>query len=193
MICKWRIAMCIGVLLMFGTASAKEISFGGQVRPRAEFRDPVGAGYDVLTSMRARMQMVEKLDRGVDAFVQVQDVRLWGEEGNTLGDFNANNFDLHQGYVTLNGINESGLSIRVGRQAIVFGGQRLIGAVEWTQQGRVFDGLRATLKSERSTIDVIGIRLADATSVTHTANAYLMALLVRLMSICRRRASALCR
>ena len=71
---------------------AKEISFGGQVRPRGEFRDPVGAGYDVLTSMRARMQMVAKLDRGVDAFVQVQDVRLWGEEGNTLGDFNANNF-----------------------------------------------------------------------------------------------------
>ena len=174
MIFRWWVVMFIGILLMFGSVSAKEISFGGQVRPRAEFRDPVGAGYDVLTSMRVRAQMVAKLDRGVDAFVQIQDVRLWGEETNTLGDFDANNFDLHQGYVTLNKINDSGLSIRAGRQAISFGGQRLIGAVEWTQQGRVFDGVRATLKNERTTVDVIGIRLADATAgLPHKNNAYL--------------------
>jgi hypothetical protein len=166
------LVMCLGVLLMFGPALAKEISFGGQVRPRAEFRDPAGVGYDVFTSMRVRAQMVAKLDRNVDAFVQIQDVRLWGEEGNTLGDFKADKFDLHQGYVTLNKINDSGLSIRAGRQAIAFGGQRLVGSVEWTQQGRVFDGLRATIKSERSNIDIIGIRLAEASSATHAANAY---------------------
>ncbi|MDP6037581.1 MAG: alginate export family protein, partial [Candidatus Latescibacteria bacterium] len=170
--CKRMLVMCLGVLLMFGPALAKEISFGGQVRPRAEFRDPAGVGYDVFTSMRVRAQMVAKLDRNVDAFVQIQDVRLWGEEGNTLGDFKADKFDLHQGYVTLNKINDSGLSIRAGRQAIAFGGQRLVGSVEWTQQGRVFDGLRATIKSERSNIDIIGIRLAEASSATHAANAY---------------------
>ena len=170
---KIILGVVVGALCA-GSGVAKEVSFGGQIRPRAEFRDPVGTGYDMFTSMRVRAQMVAKLDRNVDAFVQIQDVRLWGEEGNTLGDFRADNFDLHQGYVTLSNIRESNVSIRVGRQAIAFGGQRLIGAVEWTQQGRVFDGVRATMKSERVTFNAIGIRLADATaSLVHGANAYL--------------------
>lgn len=153
--------------------SAKELTFGGQVRPRTEFRDPVGAGYDVFTSMRVRAQLLAKLDKNVDAFIQLQDVRLWGEATNTLGDFNADNFDLHQGYVTLNKINDTAVSIRAGRQAIALGGQRLIGAVEWTQQGRVFDGVRLMMKPQWGSVDVLGIRLSDATASTSNVNAYL--------------------
>lgn len=168
---KWIIL--ITLVMTSGITFAKEITLGGQIRPRAEFRNPVGGGYDTYTSMRVRAQLSANLDKSVDAFIQFQDVRLWGEETNTLGDFNANNFDLHQGYITLNNINDSALSIRAGRQAIAFGGQRLIGAVEWTQQGRVFDGLRVMLKPQWGTIDVLGIRLSDATAAGIATNAYL--------------------
>jgi hypothetical protein len=167
----WTIAII--VIFTSGFVSAKEITIGGQVRPRAEFRDPVGVGYDVLTSMRVRAQIAAKLDKNVDAFIQLQDVRLWGEETNTLGDFRADNFDLHQGYITLNNINDAAISIRAGRQAISFGGQRLIGAVEWTQQGRVFDGLRVMHKPQWGSVDVLGIRLSDATAAGISTNAYL--------------------
>lgn len=161
------------VLLTSGYASAKDITLGGQVRPRAEFRDPVGAGYDNLVSMRVRAQIAAKLDKNVDVLIQLQDVRLWGEETNTLGDFNADHFDLHQGYITLNNINDAPFSIRAGRQAISFGGQRLIGAVEWTQQARAFDGLRVMLKPQWGALDVLGIRLSDATAPGINSNAYL--------------------
>ncbi len=166
-----------GIIVMLmvstGIASAKEITVGGQIRPRAEFLDPVGGGYDTFTSMRIRAHINATLDKNVDAFIQFQDVRLWGEETNTLSDFNANNFDLHQGYVTLNTINNAPISIRAGRQAISLGGQRLIGAVEWTQQGRSFDGLRIMLKPQWGSVDVLGIRLSDATAAGITNNAYL--------------------
>ncbi|MBT4141294.1 MAG: alginate export family protein [Candidatus Latescibacteria bacterium] len=156
-----------------GFVSAKEITIGGQIRPRSEFRDPVSIGHDMFTSMRVRAQIAAKLDKNVDAFIQLQDVRLWGEEANTLGDYNANNFDLHQGYITLNNINDAPFSIRAGRQAIAFGGQRLIGSVEWTQQGRVFDGLRMMLKPQWGKVDVLAIRLFDATAAGINTNAYL--------------------
>ena len=164
----WMVGIVL--LLTCGPASSKELTFGGQIRPRFEFVDPVGSGYDMFTSMRVRAQMSAKLDKDVDAFIQFQDVRLWGEETNTLSDYSANNLDLHQGYVTLNQIGKSSLSLRAG---ISLGGQRLIGAVEWTQQGRVFDGVRAMVKPKWGNLDILGIRLSDASAAGIAANAYL--------------------
>ena len=45
----------------------------------------------------------------------------------------ANGLDLHQGYISL-GSQGDGLFGRFGRQEVNFGGQRLVGAVGWTQQ-----------------------------------------------------------
>ena len=36
-------------------------------------------------------------------------------------------------------------SARIGRQEIPFGGERLMGSVAWTQQGRSFDAVRTTI------------------------------------------------
>lgn len=164
------LVLVTAICWMATSARAKEIAVGGQVRPRMEVRDPVGTGYDTWTSMRVRAHIQARLDKQVEAFIQVQDVRIWGEETHTLGDYNADNFDLHQGYVTLR---QSSMSVRVGRQAISLGGQRLIGAVDWAQQGRAFDGVRATFAPHWGTVDVLGIRLWDATAPRLNTNAYL--------------------
>ncbi len=167
--------LAIAGLLVLGTSVevfAKEIQVGGQVRPRMEYLNPSGGGYDVWTSMRVRAQVKAVLDKDVDVFVQVQDVRIWGEETNTLNDYRADNFDLHQGYVTLNKIRGSGVSIRVGRQEISLGGQRLVGAVDWTQQARSMDGVRATLSPAWGSVDVLGIRLLDTSAAGIGSNAY---------------------
>ena len=112
----------------------KEIVWGGQIRPRYEFRDPFANNYDSFTSMRVRTQMVTSLDSDVDLMIQLQDVRLWGEEKNTLTDYSADKFDLHQGYVHLKKLGDGDHSLKIGRQIVALGGQRLIGAVEWTQK-----------------------------------------------------------
>jgi hypothetical protein len=87
---------------------------------------------------RARFSMLAELGRQVQIFVQLQDVRTWGEEINTLGDFSADGFDAHQAWAQLN--IGWGLSLRVGRQELNLDGQRLVGAVGWTEQARSFDG-----------------------------------------------------
>ena len=65
------------------TAVAQEVEIGGQIRPRAEFRDPVGSGSDGFVSMRVRAQISAKLARRVGVFIQVQSGSAGGHEGSS--------------------------------------------------------------------------------------------------------------
>jgi hypothetical protein len=47
--------------------------------------------------------------------------------------------DLHQGYVRLGGTKDLPLSLKVGRQELSYGDERLVGAFDWDNIGRVFD------------------------------------------------------
>lgn len=142
--------------------SAQDIVLGGQVRPRFESKDLGGDAVSrSLTSMRTRANLSAKLERQVTIFVQFQDVRVWGEETNTLGDFSADNLDLHQGYISAK-IGDGGwLTAKVGRQETNLGGQRLVGAVGWTQQGRSFDGVTLTTAKPWGSVHFLAYKLRE--------------------------------
>ena len=157
-----------------GGAHGRDLDFGGQVRTRFEFRDPSQMGIrDNHTSMRVRTHISASLDHDTGVYIQLQDVRLWGEETSTLGDFHADNLDLHQGYFEVRSLGGSPFSIRAGRQAISLGEQRLVGAVDWAQQGRAFDGVRVTGVLGSAKAYLLGIKLAEGTAAGISHNAYL--------------------
>jgi hypothetical protein len=147
------------------TAFAQEVDlkFGGQVRPRFEYRDPLplDGGAENFTSMRTRLDLRASMDDNLSAFIQIQDVRLWGSEGNTLGDFAANGLDIHQAYIDLGKAVDGGFMGRFGRQEVNFGGQRLVGSVNWAQQARSFDGIRVGSGGSVGNIDVFAAKLSD--------------------------------
>jgi hypothetical protein len=58
-------------------------------------------------------------------------------------------FDLRQGYVRLGGTDALPLSLKVGRQELVYGDERLVGSFDWDNIGRTFDA--AKLHFEQST------------------------------------------
>lgn len=97
-------------------------------------------------SQRARLGLGVKFLSRYQVFIQLQDVRLWGSETNTLGDFSADGFDLHQGWAQAD--IWKGLSLRIGRQSFAYDDHRLVGTVDWTQQGRSFDAARLIWKSK---------------------------------------------
>ena len=111
----------------------------------------------------------------VRVFAQVQDVRTWGSEVNpanggegTLFDYSANNLDMHQGYGEV--ISPFGPSFRLGRQEIDWHGQRLIGAVAWTDQARSFDAARLVYSGDNAGAEVFYALMLDRpTSATDTA------------------------
>lgn len=157
--------------------AAQELTWGGQVRVRGEVRDPTpGIGGDgiTFTSMRTRASLLAALDGDVSIFIQLQDVRLFGEERSTLADFSADGLDLHQGYIDL-GSPGDGLFGRFGRQEVQFGGERLIGAVGWTQQGRAFDGARLEGAGGFGVVRLLGARLSNDVSPFVDQDAVLIA------------------
>ncbi|MBT8488456.1 MAG: alginate export family protein [Gemmatimonadetes bacterium] len=143
---------------------AQEVTLTGQVRPRFEFRDPVAGGLDDFTSMRVRLGVDALIERGLSVFVQVQDVRIWGEESHPLFDFSADALDLHQGYLRYRGEEWGWLTTMVGRMETNLGGQRLLGAVDWTQQGQSFDGLRFDVEVGRTDWVFLAFAVSDDTA-----------------------------
>ncbi len=158
-------------LLMVGVSlplDAQEVTLGGQLRPRFEFRKPAANGDDGFTSMRARVNLSALLERNIRVFLQIQDVRLFGEEKGTLSDFRADNFDLHQGYIEINHNGDAGIDLRVGRQEVSLGGERLVGPVGWTQQGQAFDGARARYVWPTGSVNVLAFKTGEASSAAVT-------------------------
>jgi hypothetical protein len=148
-------------------AQKPEITFAGQVRPRLESRAAGRDTRETFTSMRVRAQLQAIPVDGTRIFIQLQDVRMFGEEANTLGDFSADAFDLHQGYVELGFGTGHPSELRIGRQAMALGEERLVGAVEWTQQGRSFDGARFTATSLGPlTLDLFAMKVQEESSET---------------------------
>lgn len=173
--------LVVAALLLPGAAAAQTqdvtVTLGGQVRIRGEGRDPFAGGDgggNSFTSMRARASLAAALADNVSIFLQLQDVRLWGEETSTLGDFNADNLDLHQGYIDIRSDGDGFLG-RFGRQEVNFGGQRLVGAVGWTQQGRSFDGVRLEGTGEFGTIRILGAQLGNELAADVDRDAELLA------------------
>ncbi len=60
--------------------------------------------------------------------------RGYGHESDTV--------DLHQGYVMIGNHKEFPLSLKVGRQEMIYGEERLIGAFGWNNIGRAFDAAK---------------------------------------------------
>ncbi|MCA9551996.1 MAG: alginate export family protein [Myxococcales bacterium] len=134
-----------------------------QYRPRFmanSGRDFVSGGSTGRITQRARLGVVAAHPDGWALHVQTQDIRIWGEEADTLGDYSAAGFDIHQAYARLP-IGDL-FRLTLGRQEISFDNQRLVGAVDWAQRARAFDAVRGTLSVSGIVADVFYAKLLES-------------------------------
>lgn len=151
------------VLLLFLTTykSSAQLILNGQVRTRTEYRDGQGTlpehGNDptVFTSQRTRLNIGFNADR-FKLFTSLQDVRVWGMDASTISNMDGNRLFLHEGWGEIIFSDTSKLfknvknfSLKFGRQEIAYDDQRLLGNLEWLQQGRRHDA--AILKFSKAT------------------------------------------
>jgi hypothetical protein len=68
-------------------------------------------------------------------------------------------FDLHQGYVRLGGTKDVPVSVKVGRQELSYGDERLVGAYDWDNNGRVFDAVKLRYEQEKFWVDAFTGRI----------------------------------
>lgn len=104
---------------------------------------------------RARLSTAMKW-RSLGVKAEMQDVRAWGQNTSPGAASNFVNTALFQGYMELVGESKARdyrSFVRVGRQAIVWGDQRLMGAGTWTIHGRSHDAIRAFVGLGKYEID----------------------------------------
>jgi len=117
----------------------------GEVRVRGEAERPAGLDtIDAFTVMRSRIGLEAILSPKATVLLQLQDARAFGEAPSLTAGI-AERLDMHQAWLQYRlDVGGNGVAVRAGRQEIALGNERLVGASNWTNTGRTFDGLRVT-------------------------------------------------
>jgi len=153
--------------------SQPTLTWQGQLRPRLYGREPVTGQWDHWISMRTRLALDARMEPGLGLFLQVQDVRFWGEE-TSHRDRSADAADVHQAYLEVDSIPGIGGLVRAGRQEVIFAESRFIAAPDWGQAGQSFDGIRWNRPMGDAHLDVVYIRLREGSATSHDYSADMM-------------------
>lgn len=81
---------------------------------------------------------------------------------------NFSQADLLQAYL---GYDSDHFAIKLGRQQLVYGDQRLLGHLGWKDVARTFDGLRFSVKLDKLSIDHFVVHPADIVNMTPSSTA----------------------
>ncbi|MEM0517129.1 alginate export family protein [Aequorivita flava] len=130
-------------LILFCTVSSvySQFTIDAELRPRFEYRHgyktlfPDNTDPAAFVSQRTRLNFDFKSEK-LHLFLSPQDVRVWGDVPQ-LNVADENGFSLHQAWGEF--VLVSDLSLKIGRQEIVYDDQRFLGNVGWAQQGRSHD------------------------------------------------------
>ncbi|MBE9505052.1 MAG: alginate export family protein, partial [Proteobacteria bacterium] len=134
-------------------AIAADVELSGEVRVRHEimdnydYNDNVGDSANA-TTQRTRINFKASVDDRTTAFISLQDTRTHGEEASTADTAAENQgIDLSQGYLLIDDLIPS-TDLLIGRFPLAYGNQRYVGAFEWSDNARRFDGLAFLYGSE---------------------------------------------
>lgn len=153
-----RAILCVLPGLYLCAPARAQLQVNAQLRTRTEFRNgqgaPLAKGADAafFTSQRTRLGLLYNAYR-LKLGLTVQDARVWGQDASTINRTTTadnNGLMLHEAWaeiqLTDTIIKTSALTLKTGRQELVYDDQRLLGNLDWLQQARRHDA--ALLKYE---------------------------------------------
>lgn len=128
-----------------------QLSLSAQLRTRTELRDgqgsplPKDAKPALFTSQRTRLTAGFSNYR-IRLGLTLQDVRVWGQDVSTINRVTTadnNGFLMHEAWaevlLTDTIVKNKSLQLKIGRQELVYDDSRLLGNLDWLQQGRRHD------------------------------------------------------
>jgi len=183
---KIRAFSLLGCFLLMALFVNAQFTLTGQLRPRVEIRDGLGnlvlkdSKPAVFISQRIRLTFGYKWDR-ITFGASIQDVRVWGQDASSISNADGAKLMLHEGWTELTLFNKADttiktkgidlMSIKIGRQELIYDDSRLIGNLDWLQQGRRHD--MALLKSVHKGWQIeLGYAFNQNTDAFGTTNTY---------------------
>ncbi|MDD7887712.1 alginate export family protein [Flavivirga sp. 57AJ16] len=147
----------IGLMALIVQFAQAQFTLDGEFRPRAEYRNGFGtliaddadAGFGIST--RARLNAGYKTE-AYKFYFSIQDVMVWGENRQILPYDQNNSFAIFQAWAEIN--LGSGWSTKLGRQVLSYDDQRILGGLDWAQQGRNHDAALIKYKKGKFILDV---------------------------------------
>lgn len=147
----------LGLLLVCMKFAHAQFTLDGEFRPRTEYRHGFGSlipenvepGFGIST--RARLNAGYKTE-AYKFYLSFQDVMVWGENRQILPNDMNNSFAIFQAWAELQ--LGSGWSTKIGRQVLSYDDQRILGGLDWAQQGRNHDAGLIKYKKDKFALDV---------------------------------------
>ncbi len=188
---RFIVLVAAGVFAAFFTASVfaetGDVKLGGEIRVRGEnvSNSTTGTKNQEQIIQRTRINVDAKIDEKTKAYIQVQDSRAWGSDGTSDGGgtgqdnasttttisgttatssttVNSESTDIKQAYVQFDSIADQPLSLKLGRQVMAYGDQRLIGGFEWSNTARSFDALKLMYNTDTFGIDLFYSKMKES-------------------------------
>jgi len=161
-----RFALC----LLLATPAHAQFYFANsnlwvttQERLRVEYRSnnytfdsSVSADTDTFLLQRARLGLGAKACDWFKVYGELQDAREEFSQRDINGtnpNIDEDTIDWRQGWVELANYQEFPVGLKIGRQELSYGDERLIGAFDWSNVGRVFDSVKARWQAKQCWVD----------------------------------------
>ncbi|MDH4185345.1 MAG: alginate export family protein [Nitrospinota bacterium] len=157
-----------------GQALATQVTVSGQLRVRPEVRDNVdfdSSQDDTLGfwGSRARVSFGAQLDEQTSALITLQDSRNWGQKaGGAQSGREMESLDIFEAYFQMKKLGGLPVGVKLGRQSLVYGDQRLLGDLDWGNSGRAHDALKLMIELNMASIDIFTTKENDPT--LHTSD-----------------------
>lgn len=132
----------LGLLLSCLQFAQAQFTLDGEFRPRTEYLHgfgsliPEASEPDFFTVTRARLNAGYSTE-SYKMYLSIQDVLLWGENPQIIHTDANNHFDIFEAWAELQ--LGKGWSTKLGRQVLSYDDQRILGGLDWAQQGRNHD------------------------------------------------------
>jgi hypothetical protein len=145
-----------------------ELTAIGQLRVRPVLRDNADFNNDRpdrqrFIAQRTRFGLDIRINPKVEGRVLAQDSRIWGSDSLDTGAVGLapQSLDLYEGYVDLRWIWDLPLELRLGRQRLEFGRQRLVGTHDFSNLPRAFDAYKFRFTMGAFILDIFSAKLVD--------------------------------
>ncbi len=146
-------------------AAAGVWDIGGQFRVRFEDKDAgsfpnldfarARGGNNSYFLFRSRVHLGWSPAKWVTAYIEGRDAQALSD---TRAVPESDRFDLYQAYLRLGDPAGFPLSLKIGRQELIYGDQRYIGNSDWSNYGRSFDALKLRFENKAFWLDTFAGR-----------------------------------
>lgn len=119
---------------------------------------------DLYYLSRVRLNATVTPGKALSFQVQAQDARVARKTVGPTGTPFRAPFDLRMAFADV-GAATGPVTVRVGRQELVYGDQRLVGHVSWLNAARTFDGAKVTFRGKKLQLEAFGtsvVRILDS-------------------------------